>query len=533
MRVICLLVGLVVVILAGCGRTHTQQALEQADSLLQQRRFSEAQAVLRQVGMMGLTRQSDAVYYALLSTQLDYLLYKPIETDSVINSAVDYYRHEGPLTRYVNALFYKGMVLYNYQKKPRQALVCLKEAENLAFSLHDLALSHKIYEALVVANYYSKNLGLSLAYARKSLRCSERKGNDFWLAYSYNHLAYIFDDLGMQDSAEYYIRKCIPKSKVMPPRDRSDILSALGHHYLQKGQTDKAQYYFRQAYADYPLPEVCVALSQICRQRQLRDSAQWYISQALRHCSDLQDRVSTLSSIYEIQLAEQRYEGAARVARWLMQAKDSLSAQQRTADIREIQMKYDNETTRRHYDQLLIRILYASILFIIIVALVIVRVLVKSYRAQQRIDRDQILLSEYNRQIEQLKLNGQDTERRSSQKIRMLERKINEILNRQTDQLAHGRQLLESLKQGGTVVKWTKTDVNDLIVYYKLINITFVVSFDTDYTSLSQGNRLFLILQDMGFSDADICHILGISQGAIRTTRSRIRSKKKDIRHAE
>lgn len=135
----------------------------------------------------------------------------------------------------------------------------------------------------------------------------------------------------------------------------------------------------------------------------------------------------------------------------LCQAKDSLSAQQRTADIREIQMKYDNETTRRHYDQLLIRILYASILFIIIVALVIVRVLVKSYRAQQRIDRDQILLSEYNRQIEQLKLNGQDTERRSSQKIRMLERKINEILNRQTDQLAHGRQLLESLE---TVARW-------------------------------------------------------------------------------
>lgn len=90
MRVICLLVGLVVVMLAGCGRSHTQQALEQADSLLQQRRFSEAQAVLRQVAMMGLTRQSDAAYYALLTTQLDYLLYKPIETDSVINSAVDF-----------------------------------------------------------------------------------------------------------------------------------------------------------------------------------------------------------------------------------------------------------------------------------------------------------------------------------------------------------------------------------------------------------------------------------------------------------
>lgn len=85
-----MLVGLVVVILAGCGHSHTQQALEQADSLLQQRRFSEAQAVLRQVAMAGTLHPSDAAYYALLSTQLDYLLYKPIETDSVINSAVDF-----------------------------------------------------------------------------------------------------------------------------------------------------------------------------------------------------------------------------------------------------------------------------------------------------------------------------------------------------------------------------------------------------------------------------------------------------------
>lgn len=90
MRVTCLLVGLELMMLVGCGRTHTQIALEQADSLLQQRRFSEAQAVLRQVAMAGTPHPSDAAYYALLSTQLDYLLYKPIETDTVINSAVDF-----------------------------------------------------------------------------------------------------------------------------------------------------------------------------------------------------------------------------------------------------------------------------------------------------------------------------------------------------------------------------------------------------------------------------------------------------------
>jgi hypothetical protein len=43
---------------------------------------------------------------------------------------------------------------------------------------------------------------------------------------------------------------------------------------------------------------------------------------------------------------------------------------------------------------------------------------------------------------------------------------------------------------------------------------------------LSPGNRFFLILQDMGMSDEQMTHILGVSDGALRTTRSRLRQKR-------
>ena len=50
--------------------------------------------------------------------------------------------------------------------------------------------------------------------------------------------------------------------------------------------------------------------------------------------------------------------------------------------------------------------------------------------------------------------------------------------------------------------------------------------FDEPYTRLSPGNRFFLILQDMGKTDDQMTHILGVSEGALRTTRSRLRQKR-------
>lgn len=50
--------------------------------------------------------------------------------------------------------------------------------------------------------------------------------------------------------------------------------------------------------------------------------------------------------------------------------------------------------------------------------------------------------------------------------------------------------------------------------------------FDESYTRLSPGNRFFLILQDMGKTDDQMTHILGVSEGALRTTRSRLRQKR-------
>ena len=69
-------------------------------------------------------------------------------------------------------------------------------------------------------------------------------------------------------------------------------------------------------------------------------------------------------------------------------------------------------------------------------------------------------------------------------------------------------------------------EMQKLIEYYKVVNLPFMLQIENDYARLSPGNRFFLILQDMGMSDEQMTHILGVSDVALRVTRSRLRQKR-------
>ena len=148
----------------------------------------------------------------------------------------------------------------------------------------------------------------------------------------------------------------------------------------------------------------------------------------------------------------------------------------------------------------------------------------KANRNKRKVISYQILINDYNRRIDELQKNGSDAEK----DIRRLKHKIDKIQNRQTSLMFERHSLYEAICANKSIVKWGKADVAKLIEYYKVVNLPFVTQLDTDYEGLTNGNKLFLILQDMGKSDEEMTRILGTSYGALRTTRSRIKSKLKD-----
>lgn len=72
---------------------------------------------------------------------------------------------------------------------------------------------------------------------------------------------------------------------------------------------------------------------------------------------------------------------------------------------------------------------------------------------------------------------------------------------------------------------WEKSDYTDFIEYYKLVDLPFVLSIEREYKSLTPGNKLLLILQNMGKTETELQRILGTTIGTIRVQQSRIRKK--------
>lgn len=186
-----------------------------------------------------------------------------------------------------------------------------------------------------------------------------------------------------------------------------------------------------------------------------------------------------------------------------------------------IQLKYDKEVEQRKLYRVTTWALMLSILLISIIAVITFYHIHKSNKAKQTIMQAQLLISDYLRQIEQLQQSGKD----ATKDIVALKKKINVLQEKQTEILSEGHQLFEKIARGGTAATWTKENFQKFIEYYKVVNLPFMLRIESEYTNLSHGNRFFLILQDMGKTDEEMTHILGVSDGALRTARSRLRKK--------
>ena len=93
-----------------------------------------------------------------------------------------------------------------------------------------------------------------------------------------------------------------------------------------------------------------------------------------------------------------------------------------------------------------------------------------------------------------------------------------------------GKALYASLVNGSVerIDHWGREEITGLVEYYRLLKRSFVESMENDYNSLSRNHKLFLILEDLGKTDAEIQKLLNITQTTIRSLRFRIRAKRKN-----
>jgi hypothetical protein len=132
-------------------------------------------------------------------------------------------------------------------------------------------------------------------------------------------------------------------------------------------------------------------------------------------------------------------------------------------------------------------------------------------------------LDAYTKKASELESSG----KASATEINKLHEKINELTHRHSGILAKGKELYDAIETGETTVHWSKDDFINYLEYYKMKDLPFVNEMETDYNHLSPKYIFFAILEHEGKSDEDILRIMGISESTLRSTRSRINSKKR------
>ena len=179
-----------------------------------------------------------------------------------------------------------------------------------------------------------------------------------------------------------------------------------------------------------------------------------------------------------------------------------------------------------------IRSSLANVLIIVILVIAIICLVVYLVRANQQDKEDvyesvtlrlQNSIDEYQQMLDDLQATNSDNKHETE----MLRRQIDSIQARLMERMQRGRALYLSLTEGNPMPYDLKDADSYLIDYVMLFYPAKYRQWTEQYDKLTPRAFTYLILCDMGHSDAKIQEILSISASSVRSIKSRLNAKKK------
>lgn len=179
-----------------------------------------------------------------------------------------------------------------------------------------------------------------------------------------------------------------------------------------------------------------------------------------------------------------------------------------------------------------IRSSLANVLIIVILVIAIICLVVYLVRANQQDKEDvyesvtlrlQNSIDEYQQMLDDLQATNSDNKHETE----MLRRQIDSIQERLMERMQKGRALYLSLTEGNPMPYDLKDADSYLIDYVMLFYPAKYRQWTEQYDKLTPRAFTYLILCDMGHSDAKIQEILSISASSVRSIKSRLNARKK------
>ena len=540
-------------ILMSCSQSNISKSLEAAENVINENPDSTL-SVLREIDYESLKDNQLKALYGLLYTSAIYKKQDVLDSDSLIDYSINYFNDKGDAYHLADAYYYKGAMNYE-RNKMDISINYLKKAEDLSIDRDFYLIENKVYELLVYVNYDSDNKSLRSLYAKKFLNSSVKMNNKALIARASAMVASSYAANNMSDSAYYYIKQGLQYLDNVDKILKADLLVYVGEMYYEKNDLFNSKRYALMSDSIDPNPHAKMLLGKIEYQKgdTIRAEFLWRSALSTNDKNLKKWLYKTLSNYYaEIG----RYRDAYIISKEMNSLNDSINNSSK--NVQELQLKFDRVKSESELYKKLLYVL-VIVIFVSTTLLVFLRYYqrrIKSYNStintltgkndayKSEIDsysekinmyQHEIKLyvskvsnyeEEISKNIEKIKM--LKTSDRSKQKeIDELKDYISTLYKSIMSELQKGNTIYETIKNKNPIVHYSDEDLISLVDFYKIINNKVFSDWLERYTPLSVRQYVFLILEGLGYDDYDIADVLGVSDTTVRSTRSRIKKKKR------
>ncbi|MBR4325590.1 MAG: hypothetical protein IKP73_08700, partial [Bacteroidales bacterium] len=164
----------------------------------------------------------------------------------------------------------------------------------------------------------------------------------------------------------------------------------------------------------------------------------------------------------------------------------------------------------------------------VILAVLVLVVVFQKYKLADRsrkISETQRTINDYNQKINELQRTNTE---HSDEEIKYLQQKVKALEMKFSDIYVRGKELYRQILNDKKIGRWSKEDYKNFIDYYQSLDFLYVYSFETDYTSLTDRQKIFLILLHIGKTKEQVMQIMTIEESSFRSMKSRVEGQKKN-----
>ena len=504
-------------LLAACTHKEVSERLDEVDSLVVAEKYDSAHSVLSGISESLVIEPSDRAHYYLLQTQVGYLIDQPLPSDSLLDLAIAYYKHNKDDYRLADCFYYKSNRAVQ-EKNYSEAIIYAKNAEQL---VSEVKQSYKIEERLIYLNSFCGNYTLQLEYARKSLQSALLSQNNNWIVNSYNNIGIAFSNLDEYDSAYYYIDKTIPYIKYIDDKNKPSFLTNMGMLY-KADSLEKAKEFFIKSLSYKETTAALENLADVCYMEDNPDEAYKLWKKALTiDDGDYKDNI--IHNILAYDIEHGHVEKVCDNVDEIIHIKDSMLHKLKNDTIKDLQLRFDHEVTMRKQEQVTSYWRIGGLVAAVLLLLLVIYTLWKRSRTKEKMHDVQMQISDYMSQIRELEASKED----ASATIKELNKKIKNILEEKSPQLLRGQMLYEQIKEGQlkSFYGWTKKDIKLFVQFYKVMDYRTVHNIISAKRAepITDHRLFYLLLKHMGKTDARIKEMFSISDTAIKVLKSRTR----------